>query len=137
MGPGERLSPEKINDLWQSGYCSTLIEHAKTTDLGPMGAIARTSFLEVHIRVCRDCFHATVMKNVQANAAELMGAEASTLFQAGGDIATLEGFQEAMQNAVRGLLKSKYATDRFFEWWRKVVARNDYEKEATRGQETN
>jgi hypothetical protein len=137
MGPGERLSPEKINDMWKSGYCPTLIEHAKTTDLGPMGAVARTSFLEIHIKVCRDCFHATVMKTVQGNAAELMGAEAMACFQTGGDITKLSGFQEAMQNAVRGLLKSKYATDRFFDWWRVVVSRIDYEKEASRGQEAN
>jgi hypothetical protein len=77
------------------------------------------------------------MKTVESNAAELMGADALARFQRGEKITELEGFQDAMQNAVRGLLKSKYATDRFFDWWRKVVSRIDYEKEALRGQEAN
>lgn len=132
MGAGEQLTADQINEMWKSGFCSKMVEFARTTAAGPLGAMSRISYLEVHIHHCRDCYHATVMKNVEANAAQLMGGEATRAFQQGQDITKLEGFDDAMKSAVRGLLKSQYATDQFFKWWRKVVSRGDYH-----GQETD
>jgi hypothetical protein len=137
MGAGQQLSQEQIDHIWQSGYCPVLVEHAKTTDGGPMGAVSRTAFLEVHVKMCRDCYHATVMKTVEENAAALMGNETFTAFHRGEKITDKPGFEEAMKTAVRGLLQSKHATNTFFEWWRRVVSRKSYAEDMSHGQEAN
>jgi len=137
VGTSERMSTEKVNDMWRSGYCPIMIEYAKTTDAGPTGSISRIAYLEVHIKSCPDCYHATVMKNVEANAAELMGPVAFAAFQSGQSVVQRPGFEDAMRKAVQGLLRSQHATDQFFAWWRRIISRTDYEKEAPRGKETN
>jgi len=92
------LSKERLDHLWQSGFCKTLIERVRYTEEGPGGAPVRLQLTEDHLKEgCEHCTNANAMRDIEMRTATAMGPKAVTLFNQGGNLRTLPGFDQAFR----------------------------------------
>lgn len=123
-----KLTKEKINDLWRSGYCRKTVEYArKHTDNSTAGAQQRIKYLSSHIAHCQDCYFANVMKNAEAQVASWMGLEAEIAFQYGEDITKRPEYDlDLLRQALRGLMIDGHITPQFMRWMERVAKRKEF-----------
>ena len=97
------LKQKILNNLWQSGFCKTLIELVRNTPVGPTGSATRIEITQAHIDSgCIDCRHANTLRDVEHRTALAMGGIAVEIFNRGGDIKNLPGFKAAFQRVYNG-----------------------------------
>jgi hypothetical protein len=117
------LSKNKLDNLWQAGFCKNLIEQIRHTAPGAAGSGARVEIMTVHIRTgCVDCHHANTIKDVEHRTALAMGPDAQQLFDHGGDIRQLPGFTEAFRRVfVSGIACGK-VDSAMWAWLTRIVS---------------
>lgn len=122
------LTPQKLTDIWKSGYCRQTVEHARTqTDDSPNGSLKRIEWLREHIKTCQDCFFATHLKAKEGTAAQQMGPRAHSAFLMGEDITKRPGYTPGLgQDALHALRQEGIATDAFYAWMRRAALRGKY-----------
>jgi len=92
------LKQQILDNLWQSGFCKTLIELIRNTPVGPAGSAIRIEITQAHIDGgCVDCRHASTIRDVEFRTALVMGDAAVDIFNRGGDIKNLPGFRPAFE----------------------------------------
>lgn len=123
-----RLTKEKVNDLWRSGYCRVTVEHArKKTDDSPEGAHKRIEFMREHIKTCEDCRFANILKNAEAEVAAMIGPQALSAFFQGQDVTQRPGYSPALVGqAMEKLAHAGVLTPEFLAWMRRAAARTKY-----------
>ncbi|MHC4621183.1 MAG: hypothetical protein ACYTEQ_25835 [Planctomycetota bacterium] len=134
------LTNAKVNDIWRSGFCNETVEHARLTTADD--AQARINFLRAHVKTCKDCYNANIMKAVEHEVAKTIGPHAEQLFCSGGDIATLPGFQDAFKLRLDELMQSGIVGEDYVAWMARVATRatQDYaaqRQEDRRGEEAD
>lgn len=123
-----RLTKQKIDDLWHSGYCRVTVEHArKKTDDSPEGAAKRIEFLREHINVCQECRFANIMKNAEAEVAAEIGPAALSAFFKGEDVTRRPGYSPSLVGqAMERLAAQGVLTREFLDWMHRVARRGKY-----------
>jgi hypothetical protein len=78
---------DKLDDMWQGGFCLATVNYCATTFDDPdNGTQRRVVWIQRHIHECRDCALALQAKNVEGDVAEKLGPEAFKLFSMGCNI---------------------------------------------------
>lgn len=92
------LSKQILNNLWQSGFCKTLIELLRETAPGVTGSVVRMEIMQAHLDTkCTNCTHANTIRGIEQRTAIAMGDTAIALFNRGGNIKNLPGFRKAFK----------------------------------------
>lgn len=117
------LTKNKLNDLWQAGFCKSLIEQIRDTAPGIAGANTRIEIMTTHIQAgCVDCYHANAVKDIEHRTALAMGPEAQQLFNHGGDIRQLPGFVEAFRRVFEAGVACGKVDGAIMTWLTRMVA---------------
>jgi hypothetical protein len=123
------LSNRKINDMWRSGFCLKVIDHARTTSDTVEGAARRMMFLQQHLINCENCRLATMWKDIEASVSERMGPQALRSFYNGEDITELAGFKVALHAMVDKVMQGQarardlhFDPDKLTPWLRRITA---------------
>jgi hypothetical protein len=116
------LSKERLDSLWQSGFCKTLIERVRYTEEGPGGSSVRVQLTDDHIKSgCNDCTNANAMRDVEMRVATVMGPEAVNLFNNGGNLRTLPGFDHAFRQTFSTGVRCGRVKPQLVGWISKMV----------------
>lgn len=117
------LSNKKINDMWRSGYCMTVINHARATNDTIEGSARRMMFLTQHVESCETCRYATMAKEIEHDVARRLGPRAERLFLHGEDPRNNPKWKPAIEAAVRAVKEGRlparhmhYDPDKVFAW---------------------
>lgn len=70
---------------------------------------------------CQDCCYATAMKSIEAEVAERMGVTAASVFQRGGNIRRLPGFQRVFDTVMAGVLTARKIGPDIMRWLTETV----------------
>lgn len=125
-----RLTHQKLQDLWRSGYCADTVRHAATTEMGEVGSEERIKFLKQHIQKCECCRNANMMKALEENVARLCGGKALVMFYLGvgpEQVVDRATFEAATEAVIRPVLDE--ATDEFLTWMSQVAMRGEWANE--------
>lgn len=124
------LDQSKLNDMWQGGFCSKVIEQARFTQPGRAGSHSRIAFMKEHLDDCPDCQNANTLKNLEGTVAKMVGNY--VLFESGGDI--LQNGDEKTKKALEVVLKAAVASGlidfSFIFWMKKIATRHGHPYEA-------
>lgn len=121
-----KFTREKINDMWRAGFCQKTIEYAKATEVEE--SERRVEFLQSHMVDCKECYYATILKNIELDVATSMGPRFVDMFRRGQDISKCHEFRphfERVMSRAMGTMISK----EMYEWMSMRSKRRDYEKE--------
>jgi hypothetical protein len=106
-----KLSKDRLNEIWRSGYCRQTVRFAATTEDTAEGKRQREGFMKVHMggvggQVCADCAYANRLKLIEAGVAYKLGPETYQRFVRGDNITThpqfARVFAEMMDKAIEG-----------------------------------
>jgi hypothetical protein len=113
-----------LDNLWQAGFCKTLIERSRHTQPGSAGAATRMELLQHHIveEHCRDCLYANILKGVEAATAKWLGPQAETIWMRGGDIRAVPGFDEGFRIIMAKAVATGQVDSDILLWITKTVA---------------
>lgn len=100
----EHLRQQKLNHIWWSGFCHTVVEFSAATFDDPDGEARREAFVKEHINECTECACAFLWKNAEAELARRLGA--FEFFRQGGDV-----FQRYGDRARKGLAQMLQETE--------------------------
>jgi hypothetical protein len=95
------LKRQILDNLWQSGFCKDLIEQLRHTQVGPAGSSVRLDLTQAHLDSgCVDCRHANAIRDIEYRTALALGDAAVELFNRGGDIRGIPGFQQTFKRVM-------------------------------------
>ena len=116
------LNKQILDNLWQSGFCKTLIELLRKTPVGPRGSATRIEITQAHLDGgCIDCRHASTLRDVEYRTAETMGGVAIDIFNRGGDIKNLPGFRLAFERVFNTGVAVGKVDKAVTEWLTRIV----------------
>ena len=127
-----KLTPQKLTNIWKSGYCRVTVEYTRTeTDNSLEGGMKRTEFMQVHMCTCMDCYFASQLKIKESEVAKSMGPTAHAAFFLGEDVTKMPGYTRALlseaMNKLRHELHQKgYPLAAFNAWLARAAARKAY-----------
>jgi len=127
----ERITRQKVNDIWKSGYCRKIVEHARKTPNTLQGSRDRTEFLQAHITdgACQDCYFAALLKAEEAVVAEAMGPQALGAFMCGEDITKRPGYTTSLVKQAMDRLDARgLVTPEFSEWMHRAAKRKRFKR---------
>lgn len=118
------LTKKKLDDLWQAGFCKTLIEQLRPTASGAAGSSVRVALIDEHLKLgCVMCKNAHTLKHVERITAELMGAEALQRYQEGEDITKFPGFPEHFKAAFLSGIQAGVIDAALTKWISRTTAK--------------
>jgi hypothetical protein len=124
-----RLTRKKLDDIWRSGFCRKMVEHAMTTEDTLQGSQARIEWLREHIPECDDCYYANLLKNEEAAVAEEMGPQALGAFMRGEDITQRPGYSPSLvKQAMDRIADQGRMTPEFVEWMHRAAKRKRFKR---------
>lgn len=111
------LTKDKINDIWQSGYCRNVVIICGRTEPGPAGASERIKAINAcYTAGCQDCTNAIITKSMEGDVAQTLGPSATQLFLRGGDITSLPEFRPAFVRRMKQALQQKEISAAYITW---------------------
>lgn len=128
------LTPEKLTDIWKSGYCRATVEYGRLfTDDTPDGSLRRISWLRGHIPQCPDCAFAARLKAVEETLAQQIGPRAHAAFLLGRDTVEQPGYNDnLMREAIGRLAAEGHLTPAFVAWLGRVAKRGPYDPQESK-----
>ena len=122
------LTKAKLNDMWRAGYCRKAIEGVRHSNNTPEGAQQRLNYLKIHIQFenCPECHYANLLKGIEQATATAMGPAATTVYNAGGDITTLDRFHEYFDTVFAAAIENGTVTHGMQAWIAEKAHRGDY-----------
>jgi hypothetical protein len=116
------LSKTILDNLWQSGFCRVLIRLLKNSKPGQAGGAARIEITRAHIASgCHECHYANTIRSVEAETAGRLGPTAVMLFQRGGDIRSVPGFQKVFRQTMNEAVSTGIVDAGVMAWMSKLV----------------
>ena len=116
------LSKERLDHLWQSGFCKTLIERVRYTEEGEQGRPTRLQLTDDHLKEgCEHCNNANAMRDIEMRTATVLGGEGLELFNRGGNLRTLPGFDAAFRQVFGTGVQCGRVKPGLVEWISKMV----------------
>lgn len=124
-----RITRKKLDDIWRSGFCRKMVEHARTTENTLQGSEARVEWLRNHIPECQDCEFANRLKGEEAVVAAEIGPQALGAFARGEDITKRPGYSPALvKKAMDRLAQRGLVTPAFTAWIHRAAKRKRFKK---------
>lgn len=117
------LTDAKVNDIWRAGFCEETVEHARLTEASD--SALRIRFLTEHVKTCKNCRNANILKTIEHETAKSIGPDAEAHFAQGGDITVFDAFKSVFQQHLESIVKSGVVNPEFFAWIRSIATRKD------------
>lgn len=121
------LSKNKINDIWHSGFCKVTVEFAKTTE--PHESRKRVEFLIEHVKKCKGCYYANILKILESEVATMIGTEYKSMFDRGMDISKYSKFNKCFRIVMDRAMRNGLIDNDMKVWMFHKSLRRDYETE--------
>ena len=126
-----KLSKERLNEVWRSGYCRATVRFAATTDDDAIGKHQREEFMKVHLggvggQVCADCAYANHLKLIEAGVAYKLGREQYEAFLRGKNITTHPRFAQVFAEMMEKAIESGGVDEKMAEWMSTRSKRPDF-----------
>jgi len=121
------LTKKKLNDLWRSGYCREMVEHARNTNDTPEDSSKRIAYLREHIPTCADCRHANRWKQVEEEIAFRLGPRALDEFFSGLGPERYPGYRRHLRDIVNEQA-DELKTPEIQSWLRRITQRGPYQR---------